>query len=125
MHTPPFVIDQTELSFTFLSPTTTVRFASFSFAYNCLHRGKAEGGLGEGRGGIGRLERVRASDRSGISVRAQFFFSTGTFGSQGHQCFAYSIRLFRVAVPPGRFCRFESIAPACQISLCRDWLVSI
>lgn len=77
MHTPPFVIDQTELSFTFLSPTTTVRFASFSFAYNCLHRGKAEGGLGEGRGGIGRLERVRASDRSGISVRAQFFFRRG------------------------------------------------
>lgn len=70
-HTPPFVIDQTELNFTFLSPTT-VRFASFSFAYNCPHRGKAEGG-GKGKGDWTIRER-RASDRSGISVRAIFFF---------------------------------------------------
>ena len=97
MHTPPFVIDQTELSFTFLSPTTTVRFASFSFAYNCLHRGKAEGGLGEGRGGIGRLERVRASDRSGISVRAQFFFD-GDVRLAGTSMF----RILYQTVPSGR-----------------------
>jgi len=74
----------------------------YSLAY-CLHRAQAERERG----------RVRASGRSGISVRVQW----GMFGSQGHQCFIHSIRLFRLAVPPGRFCRFESIAPACQIRL--------